>query len=100
MYAGTADMVKIESDERGFELHINTDEGYFSFNVHGVAVELLEEIKRTIEQWYAEGESVRMSVGGLTYEDGVRAREAYDRSDPKHPDYHDHMASMWDDREK
>lgn len=53
--------VKIESDERGFELHLVVDEdveidplGRLVLNVHGVAPQLLAECKRVIGPYVDE----------------------------------------------
>ncbi len=49
------DSIKIESDEHGFELHIETDEGdRFVFNIHGVADDLLDACVKRIGPWVAE----------------------------------------------
>ncbi len=55
------EVVKIESDERGFELHLivgddieHHDDGLVILNIHGVAVELMHECVRKIGPWYQE----------------------------------------------
>ena len=51
----TADEIKIESDERGFELHVTTDEGdRYIFNIHSIAEELYDTVKRSIGPWLDE----------------------------------------------
>lgn len=68
-----AEGIRIESDERGFELHIDTtDDGTMIFNVHGVAEELYDAVKGAIGPWLAEMESAQAEYragirpGGLT----------------------------------
>lgn len=55
-----AEAIRIESDDRGFELHIDTTEdGTFVFNIHGLAPRLHELVKAEIGPWLAEGEAAR-----------------------------------------
>lgn len=55
-----AETIKIESDERGFELHIETDEGErFVFNFQGVADAFLTEMKMQVGPWVAEMNAAR-----------------------------------------
>src|SRR5262245_58537989 len=93
-----ADSIKVESDECGFELHVTTTDGErHVFNIHGVAVDLLAEVERTLAPWHREGMSVlreMQRVGAFECGDPEgewvkdQMREAYDISDPKHPDFH------------
>jgi hypothetical protein len=51
----TIDTIKVESDERGFELHITDDEGEeFHFNMHQVAEALWDDMRKTVGPWIAE----------------------------------------------
>ena len=56
---GIADDIRLESDESGFELHIDSSEGTFVFNVHGLAptelCKMLGSIAHEIDMWWAEG---------------------------------------------
>lgn len=55
-----ADAVRIESDEHGFEMVVELDDGgHFRINVHGVAEELYDAVKGAIGPWLAEGEAAR-----------------------------------------
>ncbi len=72
--------VKIESDERGFELHIVVgddidvdDEGRAILNVQGVAEELLHEVVTKIGPWVLEGLAVKREYD--------RAKGRYDDED-------------------
>ena len=64
----TIDTIKVESDERGFELHITTDEGdEFAFNMHAVAEAHWDDMTKTVGAWilernaaYAEYERARV----------------------------------------
>ncbi len=73
------DTIKIESDEAGFELHIETDEGdRFVFNIHGCADELLDACVKRIGPWVAEGQAVKAEY------DRVK-RDAYPEDDGPWP---------------
>ena len=48
------DDITVESDDRGFELHLGTDEGRFVFNVHSCAVQLYNEVVKEIGPWIGE----------------------------------------------
>lgn len=51
----TADRVVVESDECGFELHVETDEGdLFIFNIQGIAEEVYDAVKGHIGPWLQE----------------------------------------------
>ena len=55
-----ADSIRIESEDKGFELHIDTtDDGPFVFNIHGCAEELYDAVKRVIGPWLQERDSVK-----------------------------------------
>lgn len=69
--------IRIESDERGFELHVVVgddidvdDEGRAILNVQAVAEELYDAVKGAIGPWLAERDeayaSYRARAGGLT----------------------------------
>ncbi len=57
-----ADKVTIESDERGFELHILDDDGdWHIFNIHAIAEQVYDEVKREIGPWLYEMDQARIS---------------------------------------
>lgn len=105
------DSVKLVSDERGFELHLWLDEmpeempdGGIILNIHSVAVDLLAACEREIAPWHREGMKVlaEMKAAGA-FEcgpDDIDESGGYDRSDPKHPDWHSVHADHYDNREK
>jgi hypothetical protein len=66
----SADRIKVESDERGFELHILDDEGdWHVFNIHGVALEFYDEVRDKIGEWAAAAATARAEVArGVTRE--------------------------------
>lgn len=75
---GNADSAKIECDEDGFHLVIETDEGdRINVRVHGVADELLESVTKSIGAWVWERENARATRPAPIDLDG------YDRGDPK-----------------
>ncbi len=99
--------VKIESDERGFELHlivgddIDVDEqGRAILNVHAVAEELYDAVKASIGPWLAERDNayqewrVSRAAGEPTNDCG------YALDDPKHPTFHDRYAAAGDHARK
>lgn len=64
------DGIRIESDERGFELHLDLDEdvcthssadGTLILNIHGVAEELYDAVKSAIGPWLYERDQARAS---------------------------------------
>ncbi len=62
-----AEEVKIESDERGFELHVYDDEGdWHVFNVHGIAEQLYDAVKGAIGPWLQE-----MHAAKREYDSGI-----------------------------
>lgn len=55
-----ADSVKIESDEHGFELHLECCDGEtIVVNVHGIAEQLYDAVKGSIGPWLQEMEAAR-----------------------------------------
>jgi hypothetical protein len=75
----TAEEITVTSDERGWELHIDTDQGALVVNIHGVAWDFAEDV-RQIQRWRAEGEAARATMPPrITQED----LEAYEPGDPK-----------------
>lgn len=74
-----ADEVKIECDEDGFHLIVETEGGdYFNFSIHDVAEGFYWEARKTIGSWLSEREIARRSRP-TTRED----LEAYPLGDPK-----------------
>lgn len=86
----TADYMKVESDERGFELHIRDDEGkWYVFNVHALAETLHNTVRSTIGPWLAEAAEARRTMP--TYDDdegpwpGEPAEDYYKRTGDERP---------------
>jgi hypothetical protein len=72
--------VRIDSDEEGFELRIEDEEGFVhTFNVHGCAQQLLDAARKEIGPWASEGE--RFRGGGYG---GVADSSAYEPGSAKH----------------
>jgi hypothetical protein len=77
--------IKIESEEDGFHLLIDGDDptGEYQFSEFDFRiadpVALLEEVKRTIGEWWAEGQDAARGYVRVTEED----LEAYEPNDPK-----------------
>ncbi len=87
----TVESVKIETDDRGFELHLtDTDGQKFVLNVHGVAGTLLEQAREEIGEWYAQGKAL---AAEHELELARLEGDGYDSDDPKHPTWHERMTS-------
>ena len=94
---GIADDIKLESGEDGFELRIESDNGIYTFNVHGLAptelCKMLGAVVHEIDVWWAEGKAAAAQYGlerGVI-EWGTIDSEGYHPEDPKSPGYHDRM---------
>jgi hypothetical protein len=91
----TADSMKIDDDEGRFLLVIETDEGdTIQVDFHGIALEFEAEVRKELRPYALEAEHARATMPP-SYEPG----EAYSTDDPKHPNWHDAMADLWDNRE-
>lgn len=90
-----ADSLKIEADERGFVLIVQTDtyEDPLVINIHACAVELYDQVRREIRPYVLEMEHAR-----ITMPPSYDPADAYDTDDPKHPMFHETMVGMWDSR--
>lgn len=89
----TVESVKIESDDRGFELHLtDTDGQRYILNVHAVAGDLLEQVRSEIGEWYAQGQALAAEHERerVPDEDGDCG---YDQDDPKHSTWAERMTS-------
>jgi hypothetical protein len=105
------DRLEIESDERGFELHVWVDEeprvhdsGLMVLNIHSIDLDAFyDQVKARLGPYLREAAEARTAVAA-----GV-SREAfccdpdesggYDLTDPKHPRYHSVHVDLWDSRE-
>lgn len=88
----TIDEIKIFGDEDGFHVIVHTDDGDRHEYRVGLPDQIKTEVDRTIGAWLAEGELVR-ALHSVPDTDG------YDKSDPKHPMWHDTMSGIYDNRE-
>jgi hypothetical protein len=97
--------IRIESDERGFELHIVVgddidvdDQGRAILNVQAVAEELYDAVKASIGPWLAERDNAyrewQASRAAGELDDG------YELDDPKHPTFYERYAGAADDARK
>lgn len=109
LITGTIESVKIESDERGFELHLTDDDGTrYVLNVHAVAARLLKATQDEIGAWLEEGRRLadehERELCRHGYPEGCPdcdapahlptvLKDGYELSDPKHPTYHERMTS-------
>ena len=92
---GIAEDIRLESDESGFELVVDSSEGTFVFNVHGLAptelCKMLGAIAHEVDVWWAEGRQAAQEYQSGIIEEGTIDSEGYHPTDPKSPGYHDRM---------
>lgn len=74
-----AESVKIDSDEDGFHLIVDTDEGTFDFRIQALAEALYDTVKHEIGPWLYERDMARGTGVRVTEED----LDAYELGDPK-----------------
>ena len=95
-----ADAIRVDPDERGFALIIDTDEGdklYVEIPGTLAALDFYASVRSQMSGWAAEAESARAAVAaGVSLEDYTGATVPADDSgyaldDPKHPTYHERM---------
>lgn len=76
IYGGIADEVRLEAEEFGWELVVETDHDVFRFRVHGIVEDIIKAGKQA-EDYLAEG---RMAATMYEIDLAQREqREAYDR---------------------
>jgi hypothetical protein len=103
----TADAVRVDSDEKGFALIIDTDEGDKLYvNIHACALDFYDSVRVEMRGWVAEADMARAAVAAgvtlegytvpqpvtnrpVSVEDAIEAGYALD--DPKSPGFHDRM---------
>lgn len=87
-----ADSVRIETDEGRIVMIVEHDDGTDTYDIHAIALEVEAEMRRELGPWAQEAALARRTMPD-SLEDG------YDRGDPKHPDWHDTLAGIYDSRE-
>ena len=95
----TADAVRVDSDERGFALVIDTEDGDKLYvNIQPCALEFYDSVRNEMRGWVAEADSARLAVAaGVSLEDYTGATvpdivaTGYALDDPKHPTYHERV---------
>lgn len=99
----TADKVTVRSDEQGYELFIETDEGdNITVNIQSIVFDFYAAVQREVRPYVLEAESARtgprpVDISG--YRDDGEREFGYALDDPKHPTYHDRMSGIHDSRE-
>lgn len=77
---GVADDVRVEADEDGWHLVVETNVGDFNFRIHAVAEKLSADVDATIGAWLREGRRAAATyVPRITLDD----LDAYPPGDPK-----------------
>ena len=99
----TADSIKLEWEENGLHMRIETteDDSVLDFWI-SEPEQLYNDVCAAVWPWIVErDEALREHRAGMALARDVMAdaREAYDPSDPKHPDFHSVHADIWDNRE-
>lgn len=101
-----ADSIRIESDEDGFHLIVETDEGeVFDFRIHDIEEEIYDAVKDGIGPYLYEKASARhlhLVTGEPLHAECPQEwtlGEEYPLYDPKHPDFHDNFSALHDNRE-
>ena len=84
-----AEDIKIECEENGFHLCVD-GETWLIANPEA----LYDHVKAAIGPWLRERDDAR-----ATMPPSYDAREAYDITDPKHPDHHDTFSAIADQRD-
>lgn len=98
----TADAVRVDSDEKGFALIIDTDEGDKVYvNIHACGLEFYDSVRVEMRGWVHEADLARAAVAsGVSLEEftgdadkhaSAYVLDAYELDDPKHPTYHERM---------
>jgi hypothetical protein len=93
----TADTLKIDTDEGEFVLECETCDGErFTIGIHGIDLDAFyDQVKARIGSYLRERDEAQRVYVGIP---GPVA-DAYDLSDPKHPDFHSVHADIWDMRD-
>jgi hypothetical protein len=103
-----AERIEIESDERGFELHVWVDEipysrdddGHMVVNIQNVDLDAFyDQVRSRIGPYLRERDEARRTAP-VRFECDPDESGGYDLSDPKHPDWHSVHADLYDNREK
>jgi hypothetical protein len=108
----TADAVRVDSDEQGFGLVIDTDEGdKLYINIHRCALDFYDSVRVEMRGWVAEADMARAAVNaGVSLEEYTSPQPVTNRpvdvyeaigagyalDDPKSPGYHDRMSDISD----
>jgi hypothetical protein len=93
-----AESVSVESDEgRTALVFVDEDSGVqLTVNIHDTDLDAFyDQVKARIGSYLRERDEARRTLPVAAYD----AREAYDLSDPKHPDFHSVHADIWDMRD-
>lgn len=104
----TASRIRIDEDEGHIVLLIDSDEeDTITVDIHGIAVEFHDDVRREIGPWAHEAEDARQAVAAgvplkvytkvVSVEDAIE--DGYALDDPKHPQYHSTHADLWDARD-
>jgi hypothetical protein len=98
-----ADSVRIECEEDGFWMEVDfsyaphmTEDGRIRFNIHSIDLDAFyDQVKARIGPYLRERDEARRTLPMAVYADS----EAYELSDPKHPDFHSVHVDLWDARD-
>lgn len=78
---GEADSIKVEGQEDGFHLVIDTDEGdVLDLRIQGIAIEFAEHVDATVGAWWREGQAAGATRPRRVTEEDL---DAYPLGSPK-----------------
>jgi hypothetical protein len=91
------DTLRIDWDERGPELTLETDEGDVTYLI-GDWMEFWLVIDKELGAWYREGQAAAREYRAHAHvEDLGGGGGGYELDDPKHPTYYDRMSAAYDE---
>jgi hypothetical protein len=104
----TADKITLDTDEGRFTIVIEDDEGStHAFIIHHVDLDAFyDQVRGRLGPYLREMHKARSAVAAgvslsafICSPEDVDESGGYDRSDPKHPEFHSVHADLWDSRE-
>ena len=95
MYEDTCDKAEIEWEQEGAYLILRCEALDVRVRLEDPE-QLYDAVKGGIGPWLRERDEALRTLPVASYD----PREAYDPSDPKHPDWHSVHADIYDNREK
>lgn len=95
IYGGIADEIRLEAEEFGWELIVESDHNSFCFRVHGIIEDIIKAGKQA-EAYLEEGRQLAAEHQRGIIEVGTIDMDGYHPLDPKSPEYHSIMSEIAD----